>query len=170
MIVYLSLGSNLGDRRSYLRQALDALDSLELLDVLRVSSAYETEPVGIKEQPDFLNLAAELDCRIPAALLHARIKEIEQAIGRSHSERWGPREIDIDIIYFGSLVLEEGTLVIPHRERSRRRFVLEPMAELAPGFVDPVLGLSVREMLLACDDPARVVRTSSALPLSLEEH
>ncbi len=169
MTIYLSLGSNIGDRALYLREALTALDATPLLDVIRVSSVYETEPVGFKDQPDFLNIIAEVECKISAVALRDRIKEIERAVGRSHGERWGPREVDIDIVYFGSLVLEEGTLVVPHRERANRRFVLEPLAELAQGFADPVLGKTVKELLAACPDQARVVRVSSALPLSLEE-
>lgn len=169
MIVYLSLGSNLGDRARHLRQAIEALDGTTLLDVLRASPVYETEPVGIKEQPDFYNLILEVDCRISAHALHDRIKEIERLIGRSRTERWGPREIDIDIIYFGSLILEERTMVVPHRERAARRFVLVPMADLAPSFVDPALGVTVQELLDRCGDPARVTRCSSVLPLSLEE-
>jgi 2-amino-4-hydroxy-6-hydroxymethyldihydropteridine diphosphokinase len=170
MIVYLSLGSNLGDRQKYLRLAVEALGRTPLVDVQRVSPLYETEPVGVKEQPDFLNAAAEIECRIPARELYDRIKEIETAIGRTRSQRWGPREIDIDIIYFGSLVLADGTVTVPHRERSNRRFVLQPIADLAPDYVDPVLGISVGELLAKCDDPARVVRIPDTLPLSLQEH
>ena len=169
MTVYLSLGSNLGDRARHLRQAIEALDATPLLDVLRVSPVYETEPVGVKDQPDFYNLVVEVDCRISAHALHDRTKEIERMIGRSNSERWGPREIDIDIIYFGSLILEEQTLVVPHRERAARRFVLQPMADLAPSFLDPVLGYTAQELMDRCGDPARVVRCSSVLPMSLEE-
>ena len=168
MIVYLSLGSNLGDRYGFLRKALELLNETPLVEVLRVSRPYETEPVGVKEQPDFLNAAAELECRIPARSLTERIKEIERLIGRSSSERWGPREIDIDIVYFGSLVLDDGTLHVPHRERAKRRFVLQPIADLAPSFVDPVLGLSVQDLLSRCPDPSRVMPSTHPLPLFVE--
>lgn len=168
MVVYVSLGSNLGDRLAFLRRAVEALDAMPMVEVRKISSLYETEPVGIKDQPDFLNAAAEIECAMSVREFWLRAKAIERAIGRRRSERWGPREIDLDIIYFGSAVLDAPDLTVPHRERTKRRFVLEPIAELAGSFVDPVLGRTVQELLEACDDPSRVVRSASALSPSLE--
>jgi len=169
MIVYVSLGSNLGDRMAFLRQAVEALDASPMVEVRKISSLYETEPVGFKDQPDFLNAAVEIQCAMSVREFWARTKAIERSIGRTRSERWGPREIDLDIIYFDNAVLDSPDLTVPHRERAKRRFVLEPIAELAATFVDPVLGRTVQELLEACDDPSRVLRSASGLSPSLEE-
>jgi len=168
MIVYVSLGSNLGDRKAFLRQAVEALDASPMVEVRKVSSVYETEPVGFKDQPDFLNAAVEIECAMSVREFWNLTKEIERSIGRSRTERWGPREIDLDIIYFDNTMLDSPDLTVPHRERTKRRFVLEPIAELAAAFPDPVLGRTVQELLEACDDPSRVVRSASALSPSLE--
>lgn len=170
MVVYVSLGSNLGDRQGFLRQAVEALRATPMVKVRKVSSLYETEPVGYKDQPDFVNAAVEIECAMSLQEFAVRTKAIEQMIGRSPSKRWGPREIDLDIIYFGDVVLDSPDLSVPHRERTKRRFVLEPIAELAASFVDPVLGLTVQELLEACDDQCRVVRRVSAPSRSLEVH
>jgi 2-amino-4-hydroxy-6-hydroxymethyldihydropteridine diphosphokinase len=169
MVVHVSLGSNLGDRQGFLRRAVEALDASPMVEVRKISSLYETEPVGYKDQPDFLNAAVEIECAMPLGEFWALTKAIERRIGRSRSERWGPREIDLDIIYFGDVVLDSAELTVPHRERTKRRFVLEPITELAGSFVDPVLGRTVQELLEACDDPSRVARSASALSPSLEK-
>jgi len=169
MVVYLSVGSNLGDRQGFLRRAIEALDAHPMVEVRKVSSLYETEPVGYKAQPDFVNAAVEIECAMSLQEFWAFTKAVERMIGRSRSERWGPREIDVDIIYFADVVLDSADLTVPHRERTKRRFVLEPIAELAASFVDPVLGRTVQELLETCDDRSRVVRSASALSPSLEQ-
>jgi 2-amino-4-hydroxy-6-hydroxymethyldihydropteridine diphosphokinase len=139
--VYLSLGSNLGDREANLRAAL------ERLQPARVSRIYETEPVDVRNQPYFLNLVAEIETsRMPMQLL-AYTQRIERELGRVRTVPKGPRTLDIDILFHGSSVIRSAKLEIPHPRLQDRRFVLAPLAELAPDFRHPVTGRSVREML-----------------------
>lgn len=143
--VFLSLGSNLGDRAQQLREAVRAIQSLG--QVLAVSSAYETEPVGELNQPAFLNAIVEIKTALePLELLNA-VKTIEDALGRAPRERWGPREIDIDIVLMGDTVLETDRLKLPHPEFRKRRFVLVPLAEIAPDLPDPVSGMTIAALL-----------------------
>ncbi|MBX3179023.1 MAG: 2-amino-4-hydroxy-6-hydroxymethyldihydropteridine diphosphokinase [Candidatus Hydrogenedentes bacterium] len=143
MIVQLSLGSNLGDRASALRRALRALAAEPEVELLAWSHCYETEPIGIADQPPFLNLAVEIETALaPLELLNA-VKAIEAAIGRRKTGRWGPREIDIDIILWGDTQFQSERLTLPHREFRERAFVLVPMAEIAPDAVDPLTGETV---------------------------
>jgi 2-amino-4-hydroxy-6-hydroxymethyldihydropteridine diphosphokinase len=146
--VYLSLGSNLGDRERNLEQAVDLLAAAGLR-VLRRSEIYETEPQDVREQPCFLNmvLQAETDS-LPKQLL-ARLQKIERQLGRKRIKPRGPRTIDIDILLYGDAVIETDELVVPHPRLQDRRFVLEPLAELAPDLRHPVTRRSVREMLPA---------------------
>jgi 2-amino-4-hydroxy-6-hydroxymethyldihydropteridine diphosphokinase len=161
--VFVGLGANLGDRRDSLSRALGMMRTLPETRLVRWSAVYETEPVGIKEQPMYWNLVAEVETRqLPDAFL-ASLKSIEQRIGRTNSERWGPREIDLDIIYFGDAIINESTLKIPHSEAAKRRFVLVPMKELAPEFIDPLHQRSVQELLRVCPDTCAVRKTSFSL-------
>ena len=144
--VQLSLGSNVGDRGAMLRAALEALARLPGVELLEVSHCYETEPLGVTDQPAFYNLAAEIETALgPLELLNA-VKVIERGLGRRFSSRWGPREIDIDLILWGAQVMDTPSLTLPHQEFRNRAFVLEPMAEIAPDAVDPVSGLTVAEL------------------------
>lgn len=154
--VFLSLGSNLGNRIGYLQSAVDEIGQLRDTSLKRVSRVYETEPVGVPAQPDFLNLALEIETGIRPMELLSELKAIETKVGRIETFRLGPREIDIDIVYYGGEVVNEPTLSIPHIERERRAFVLVPMSELASGFVDPAAGLTVRQLLERCPDRSRV--------------
>lgn len=143
MVVQLSFGSNLGDRVASLRAAVRALAAVEGVDVLAWSHCYETEPIGFTEQPPFLNMAVEIETvLLPLELLKA-VKSIEESIGRRKSDRWGPREIDIDIILWGDTQYASDRLTLPHREFRERAFVLTPMAEISPEAVDPVTGQTV---------------------------
>ncbi|MGQ9476075.1 MAG: 2-amino-4-hydroxy-6-hydroxymethyldihydropteridine diphosphokinase [Actinomycetota bacterium] len=131
--VYLGLGSNLGDRRENLLSALRKLDSIPGVKVLRVSSIYESEPWGLADQPDFLNLVALVATSLtPPEMLEACL-EVERALGRVRGVRWGPRVIDVDILLYDDIVWECEDLVIPHPRMGERDFVLVPLRELDPG-------------------------------------
>jgi 2-amino-4-hydroxy-6-hydroxymethyldihydropteridine diphosphokinase len=154
--VYLSLGSNIGDREAMLQSALEALTAAEVT-VSRTSSLYETEPRDLRDQPWFLNLAAECrtDC-FPVQLLQ-RIQKIESNLGRKRIVAKGPRTIDIDIILYGNAVVRTTKLEIPHPRFRERRFVLAPLAELAPTVRDPVTGRKITELLSdVLDQPLRL--------------
>ena len=144
-IAYLSLGSNIGDRENHLRDAISRL--AEPGRVLAVSSFYETEPVEFADQAWFLNCAVKLETsRTPAQLL-AEILDIEQQLGRQRIQKKGPRTIDIDILLFGDIIVDTRELTIPHPAMAARRFVLEPLAEIAPEAQHPILRKNVRELL-----------------------
>lgn len=129
---YLSLGANVGARAHNLAQALALLDATEGLTLRRLSSVYETEPVGFADQPHFLNLVACFSCSLPAQALLAVAKDVERQMGRVHTRRWGPRLIDVDILLLGEERISSPELTIPHPEMLRRQFVLVPLAEIAP--------------------------------------
>jgi len=142
--VYLSLGSNLGDRKQNLREAICLLRTMG--EVVRVSAFYETEPVGYAAQPWFLNCAVQLETeKMPRQLLKA-ILGVEHAMGRRRMRKNGPRKIDIDILLFGKSVVDTAELVVPHPAMHERRFVLEPLAEIAPEARHPVCKRTIREL------------------------
>jgi len=144
--VYLSLGSNLGDRATLLSEALRMIESPRL-HVRRVSPIYETEPQDVKTQPWFLNLVAEVETDLFPRQLLSRLKGFERRLGRRRRVSKGPREIDIDILLFGDAVIDTQELTVPHPRMPERRFVLQPLADLAPELRHPLLKKTVREML-----------------------
>lgn len=155
--VRLSLGSNVGDRAGNLGSAIAGLRETLGVRVDKVSRCYQTEPLGITDQPAFLNLAVEIETALePLELLNA-VKDIEARLGRTPTPRWGPRAIDIDIILWGSLAMETERLTIPHPEFRKRAFVLAPLAEIASDAVDPVSGLTVAELASRPEAKGRVV-------------
>ena len=142
--VYLSLGSNLGDRAANLNAAIHRLGKLG--EVAAVSSFYETEPIELTTQPWFLNCALQLDTeKMPRQLLSG-VLAIEREMGRRREQKKGPRNIDIDILLFGNSIIEARGLTIPHPAMHQRRFVLEPLAEIAPEARHPVFKRTVREL------------------------
>jgi len=153
--VYLGLGSNLGDRRAYLRQAVALLR--EHLTIIAVSSLYETAPVGYIDQPPFLNAVAACDTGAPPSVVLAWCQAAETALGRERTVRWGPRTIDIDVLLYGDQVVDTPTLTIPHPRLIERAFALAPLAELAPDAGIPGTGRTVGEGASSVD-AAGVVR------------
>jgi 2-amino-4-hydroxy-6-hydroxymethyldihydropteridine diphosphokinase len=145
-IVYLALGSNLGDRSGNLSRAIERLGADDVR-VLRVSSVWETEPRDLPDQPWFLNQVIEAETSLFPRQLLQRIHRIERELGRVRSIPKGPRVIDIDILLFGRAVVSARELEIPHPRMTERRFVLEPLAELVPDLRHPVSKRTVREML-----------------------
>ena len=143
--VYLSLGSNLGDRAENVKSALEALDNIDEINVVASSSFYETEPVGVTEQPKFINAAAKVETSLGPRELLKKIKSTEAMLGRAKTFRWGPRIIDIDILLFGDLVMSEKGLEIPHREMKERTFVMVPLSEIGYGVVHPLTGKTIGE-------------------------
>ena len=153
---YLSLGSNLANREANLRDAIAGLGPLG--KVTAVSSFYETEPVDFLDQPWFLNCVVLLETDLPPQTLLQRLLEIERSLGRERLQPKGPRLIDIDILLFGDEIIHEPGLTIPHPALHQRRFVLEPLAQIAPGVVHPVLKKTVHELLLSLPDQGQAVK------------
>jgi 2-amino-4-hydroxy-6-hydroxymethyldihydropteridine diphosphokinase len=159
--VYVGLGSNEGDREGHLVSALQALSRIDAVAVLRCSSLFDSAPVG-PSQPRFLNAVVALECGLPPARLLTILQRIEQDLGRRRDGvRWGPRPIDLDILLWEGEVVAEPHLQVPHLELHKRRFALEPLAELAPELQHPVLGATVKELLshLAPQDVRRLMAT-----------
>ena len=159
MRAYVGLGSNLGDRSAHLLLGLSALSRLPQTHLLRLSPVYETEPVG-PPQPPYLNLVAELETGLAPRALLLEMLRIERALGRERRERWGPRTLDLDLLLYGDLVLEEEGLTVPHPRLHERAFVLVPLLDLLPEGRHPLLGQSFRELLASLD-------TSGVRPLVL---
>jgi 2-amino-4-hydroxy-6-hydroxymethyldihydropteridine diphosphokinase len=156
--VYLSLGSNLGDRAANLRAALERLGELGTVEA--VSGFYETEPVGETAQPWFLNCAVKFDTEKKPRQLISGILNLEQTMGRQRKQKNGPRIIDIDILLFGTSVIDTAFLTVPHPRLHERRFVLEPLAEIAPDVRHPVFKQTIRQLRDALP-PGQTVRRSS---------
>ena len=144
--VFLALGSNLGDRAQYLARAREGLATAGVR-LVRASRESDTAPIGVTEQPRFLNQVLEVETSIPPQALLTAVKQLETDLGRVARTRWGPREIDIDILLYGSDVVHEGALQIPHPELPNRRFLLELLTEVDPQLVHPVTGETVGAML-----------------------
>jgi 2-amino-4-hydroxy-6-hydroxymethyldihydropteridine diphosphokinase len=147
--VYLGLGTNLGDRRGNLQRAVDALVAAVAINA--VSPVYETRPWGIENQPNFLNMCVAGETKLaPLALMH-HLKELEFQLGREQGERWGPRLIDIDILFYDELILDEPLLTIPHKGVADRATVLVPLAQIAPELVHPILQQKVVDLVREID-------------------
>ncbi|MCY7195127.1 2-amino-4-hydroxy-6-hydroxymethyldihydropteridine diphosphokinase [Streptococcus dysgalactiae subsp. equisimilis] len=150
-IVYLSLGTNMGDREEYLSQAVQYLAKIPNIHLLAQSSIYETAAWGKTDQADFLNMACQLDTQLTAADFLKETQAIEQSLGRVRHEKWGPRTIDIDILLFGEEVYDTKELKVPHPYMTERAFVLIPLLELQPDFKLPPNHKFLRDYLAALD-------------------
>ena len=165
MKYYLGLGSNLGDSRSYLRKALELIESRGIGKILSRSSLYLTEPVAVSGQEWFLNAAVAIESSLAPKKMLAELKKIEADLGREKSakSRQLPRPIDLDILIADDIITSDDNLIIPHPRMQDRRFVLEPLAEIAGRLVHPVLEKSVVELLGASKDKAQVRKLEEKL-------
>lgn len=153
--ILLSLGSNLEPRAERIGTALEYLKQYALRDVV-VSHIYTTEPVGYRNQPDFLNIAVTGQTSLSAPDLFTTCKVIEHTMGRQHRQQWREREIDIDIILYGDAIVDSNELTLPHPRMYERRFVLVPAQEVAGDMVDPITHKTITDLLAACSDESRV--------------
>ena len=150
---YIALGSNLGDRQGTIRQALDLLGARDDLSVSAVSKIRQTDPVGGPPQEPYLNAVAQVRTSLtPSGLLDA-LQQTEARLGRERDVRWGPRTLDLDLILYGDAVIDTPRLQVPHPRMHERRFVLEPLCEIAPGARHPRLGRTAAELLAHLDAP-----------------
>jgi 2-amino-4-hydroxy-6-hydroxymethyldihydropteridine diphosphokinase len=142
--IYLSLGSNIGNRKRNLEKALTELE-INKIKKIKISSFYETEPVGPKQR-NFYNIAGKFKTNLTPQNLLKTVKKIEEYLGRTETYRWGPRVIDIDILFYGKQIIKTKNLIIPHKEIINRAFVLVPMNEIAPNFIHPVYCKTIKTL------------------------
>lgn len=161
--VYIGFGSNIGDRLAHIQNALHGLSKTEGITLQKVSSVYQTDPVGYETQAQFLNGVAAIQTDLPPLSLLHTLKNIESEVGRQHRIRWGPREIDLDILIYGDLCLQTEKLVIPHPEMHHRRFVLAPLVEIAPDLVHPVLKETVQTLVERLEDDKSVLKRDGSI-------
>jgi len=160
--VYLGLGSNVGDPVAQIRKALERIRGAKGIRILRVSSLYRTEPQGETEQDWFVNAVAEVETSLLPLQLLDLLQEIETRMERNTPYRWGPRSIDLDILFFGNRIVEEPELTIPHPLVEQRRFVLEPLVELAPNGIHPLNGKTFQDLLEELGTAQQVERLAEA--------
>ena len=144
---YIALGSNMGDRGNYIKDAIKALNDIRECQVQQVSELIETAPYGVTDQDNFLNGCLELETLLTPEELLKELNRIEAEAGRERRIHWGPRTLDLDIIFYDDRIVEESGLCIPHVDMHKRKFVLEPLAQIAPYKRHPVYGKTVKEML-----------------------
>lgn len=144
---FIAIGSNLGRRKENIKAALKLMEKRGI-QILKVSTIIETEPYGLKEQPKFMNCVASVETALNPKQLLKTLLGIEKELGRVRTVKWGPRVIDLDILFYDELVMKEKMLTIPHPDLENRVFVLKPLCEIAPSFVHPVLKKTVKELLL----------------------
>ncbi len=145
-VVYIGIGSNLGNRRENCLHAIELLQKKGII-VTKRSSLYETEPWGVKDQPRFINMAVEIDTSLEPKELLKILKNIEKELGREKSSKWGPRIIDLDILLFDDIILNKDNLKIPHPLMHKRDFVLRPLCEIAPDVYHPLLKMRMYELM-----------------------
>ena len=153
-LAYVGLGSNLGDRRGLIREALKRMGRIDGVRVRKRSRIIETEAVGVTAQPKFMNAVAEIETRLEPAPLLRHLRAVERALGRVRHERWGPRTIDLDLLLWDDRSVSTPRLKVPHPRMAERRFVLAPLAELCPGRRVPGTGRTVRGLLKDMEERA----------------
>ncbi|MBI5837287.1 MAG: 2-amino-4-hydroxy-6-hydroxymethyldihydropteridine diphosphokinase [Candidatus Eisenbacteria bacterium] len=146
-LAYVGIGSNVGEREATIRKAVDHLAELPRTKLVRLSSLYDSDPVGVLDQPPFLNAVAALETDLDPHRLLWNLNLVESRLGRVRAERWGPRTLDLDILFYGNMVMDEPGLTLPHPEIENRAFVLIPLNELDPFLPHPRTGVVVSEML-----------------------
>jgi 2-amino-4-hydroxy-6-hydroxymethyldihydropteridine diphosphokinase len=154
-LAYLALGSNVGDRLGHLRKAVELLASTPGISVLRVDGVYETEPLGVRDQPWFLNSVVEVSTTLSPDDLLSAVKAVERSIGRTVTYRWGPREIDVDILLYEGVQISSERLTVPHPRMGERLFVLLPLRELCPQWRDG-RGVGIDELIARLRGTAEV--------------
>ncbi len=160
---FLGIGSNLGNRIHYCKNAIDEICSFA--KVLQASSLYETEPVGKEDQPAFINCVVEIETDLSSQDLLKQLNTVELKLGRVRDEKWGPRTIDLDIIFYDKEVINNENLVIPHPRAHQRRFVLEPLCEIAPKFIHPKFNISALDLLNKINDDKSVIKISDPITI-----
>jgi len=159
VLTYIALGSNVGDRRDYIEKAISAIDALVSCNVLEIAPIIETKPQGYTEQADFLNTVIAVETSLTSEELLRNMLEIELQLDRKRTIHWGPRTIDIDILFYGHEIIEQADLIIPHPRLHERDFVLIPMYSLNKDFIHPVLGLTIEEIYYKkCDYRNAIMR------------
>lgn len=156
--IYLSLGANLGNEIETIQEAISLLSESDILKIEKVSSFYKSEPYGNTNQNWFTNIAICGTTALSESVLLHNCKVIENYLGREVRSRWGEREIDIDILFYGNTTYNSDFLVIPHPEIQKRNFVLVPMNEIAPDFVHPLLNKTINELLKSTPDKLKVIK------------
>lgn len=162
-LTYIGFGSNIGDRLKHIQRAIHALSKTEGINLQKISSIYKTAPVGYEAQGEFLNGIVAIQTTLPPLFLLHILKDIETAVGRQHRIRWGPREIDLDLLIYGDLCLQTEQLIVPHPEMHLRRFVLVPLAEIASELVHPVFQETVQTLLERLEDDKSAFKTTFTL-------
>ena len=148
MICYLGLGSNLGNRKENIKNAIYKLSSDPAICIKKKSSMIETKPYGNINQPDFINMAIEIDTNLTSKILLFKCISIEKELGRKRNEKWGQRKIDIDILFYGKTILNSEQLTIPHPDLHNREFVLKSLNEICPEFIHPVLKKEIKRIFM----------------------
>jgi 2-amino-4-hydroxy-6-hydroxymethyldihydropteridine diphosphokinase len=156
IVCYIGIGSNREDTVSNCLKSIELISALEHVKISRMSSLYRTEPVGVQNQAWFINGVLEIETKQKSSILLGMLQNIENAMGRMRKKRWGPRIIDLDILFYGQEIIREENLSIPHPELHTRRFVLVPMNEIAPYVIHPSFGISMKGLLDRLQDTSAV--------------